>query len=63
LLVFAELFVYIDAETTEFVKQIGINSTLKEAQHMLTGDGFVYHFHNKINVSIPYLGSINRLFI
>jgi len=30
---------------------------------MLSGDGFVYHFHNKINVANPYLGSLNRLFV
>ena len=63
LIVFAELFTNSDAETAEFVRKIGINSTLKEAQHMLSGDGFVYHFHTKINVANPYLGSLNRLFV
>lgn len=48
LMVFAELFTSSDEETAVFVKQIGINSVLKEAQHMLSGEAFIRQFHNKI---------------
>ena len=37
LIIFAELFTNSNEETAVFVKQIGINSVLKEAQHMLSG--------------------------
>lgn len=62
LIVFAELFTSSDAETAVFVKQIGINSVLKEAQHMLSGSEFVKQFHKKIEKTKPYLGTLNRVF-
>lgn len=60
---FAELFTSTDAETAVFVKQIGINSVLKEAQHMLSGEAFVRQFHEKIEKSRPYLGALDRIFL
>lgn len=63
LIVFAELFTSSDAETAVFVKQIGINSVLKEAQHMLSGSEFVRQFHKKIEKTKPYLGTLDRIFI
>lgn len=63
LIVFAELFTSSEEETASFVRQIGINSTLKECQHLLSGGAFVHHFHRSINFTCPYLGTLEPIFI
>ena len=63
LIVFAELFTSNEEETAEFVKQIGINSTLKEVQHVLSGSAVVDAFHRRIDRANSYLGTMNRYFI
>lgn len=45
-----------------FVRQIGINSTLKEAQYILSGESVVHAFHKRIDRTSSYLGTLNRVF-
>lgn len=62
LVVFAELFTNTDAETAAFVRQIGLDSTLLEAQDFLSGHEFVKHFDQTINIVNSNLGPISRVF-
>ena len=63
LIVFAELFTSAEEETAEFVRQIGINSTLKEMQYLLSGDSLVDSFHRRIDRANSYLGTMDRYFM
>jgi glycogen debranching enzyme len=48
LIVFAELFTSNDSETATFVRKVGINSMLKEAQHLLSGPSLIHYFHRRV---------------
>lgn len=58
-IIFAELFTDSDEEKALFVRSIGINSTLKEAQHMLSGPAFVYNMHESLGKDARYVGGLN----
>ena len=44
------------------MRQIGINSTLKEAQYILNGNACVDAFHRRVDRTSSYLGTLNRHF-
>ena len=62
LIVFAELFTDTEEEKARFVREIGINSTLKEGQHMMDGNSFMHTFHNIAGSGGPYIGSLSPYF-
>lgn len=62
LIVFAELFTDTEEEKAMFVREIGINSTLKEGQHMLSGESFMHTFYNIMGEGGQYFGSHNPYF-
>lgn len=59
-IIFAELFTNNDEEKALFVRSIGINSVLKEAQHMLSGSAFIYNVYDSLGKGTTYVGGLNR---
>lgn len=58
--IFAELFTNNDEEKALFVRSIGINSVLKETQHMLSGPAFIYNVYDSLGKGTTYVGGLNR---
>lgn len=58
--IFAELFTNNDEEKALFVRSIGINSVLKETQHMLSGPAFTHNVYDSLGKGTTYVGGLNR---
>lgn len=56
------MFTRSEQETATFTRRIGINSTLIELKHKLSGDQFVQLFHQIMGASGQYTGSLSPYF-
>ena len=45
-----------------FVREVGVNSTLKEGQHLVCGDAIINTFHQILRIGGPYIGYLNPYF-